>query len=131
MANDNARRLRRDSTEAERRLWSLLRDQRLAGYRFRRRQHPVSGFILDFACTKYPLAIEADGSQHAKKLSDASRAAALRKQGWRILRFWNNDVLANTEGVVETVLRVLKESETLTRSRAAPATTLSGGAGEG
>jgi very-short-patch-repair endonuclease len=130
MPNRNARRLRRDSTDAERRLWAVLRDRRLAGYRFRR-QHPVGDFILDFACTRYRIAVEADGGQHADNPNDDSRTAYLLEEGWRVLRFWNNDILSNTEGVVETVLQTLKEAETLTRSQAAPATTLSRGAGEG
>jgi len=130
MANQNARQLRRDCTDAERRLWGMLRGRRLAGYRFRR-QHPVGRFILDFACTKYRVAVEADGGQHAESTLDDLRAKILQQKGWRILRFWNNEILADTEGVIETILRVLKEGETLTRSRPAPATTLSRSAGEG
>src|SRR6266852_562955 len=97
MANQIARRLRRDSTDAERRLWAVLRDRRLAGYRFRR-QHPVGDYIVDFACTKHGLIIEAD----------ERRTAFLRAEGWRVLRFWNNDILANPEGVVETILETLR-----------------------
>src|SRR5712691_8105823 len=108
MANENARRLRRDSTDAERRLWVVLRDRRLAGYRFRR-QHPIGDFIVDFACTKHSLIIEADGGQHADNEADQRRTAFLQGDGWRVIRFWNNDVLANTEGVVETILRALSE----------------------
>ena len=130
MPNVDARTLRRESTDAERRLWAALRDRRLAGHRFRR-QHPVGGFILDFACTKHRLAIEADGGQHVDGASDERRTAALRKEGWRVLRFWNNDILTNTEGVILTILEALSGTETLTRSRATPATTLSRSAGEG
>ncbi len=126
----NARRLRRDATEAERRLWGVLRDRRLAGYRFRR-QHPIGEFIVDFACTRYRLVVEADGSQHADNPDDERRGAWLGKQGWRVLRFWNNDILNHAEGVIETILGDLREAETLTRSRAAPAATLSRSAGEG
>jgi very-short-patch-repair endonuclease len=108
MPKENARRLRRDATDAERRLWSALRDRRLSGYRFRR-QFPIGRFIVDFACTKHRLIVEADGSQHADSESDRERTAWLEEQGWRVLRFWNNDILTNTEGVVETVLKELQE----------------------
>jgi very-short-patch-repair endonuclease len=103
----NARRLRREATEAERRLWAVLRDKRLAGYRFRR-QHPVGGFIVDFACTRHRLVVEANGSQHTDAASDASRTAFLQKQGWRVLRLWNNDILSRTEAVIETILQALQ-----------------------
>ena len=109
MANESARRLRREATDAERRLWSALRDRRLAGYRFRR-QHPIGHYIADFACTRHMLIVEADGGQHDASASDAMRTAWLEEQGWRVLRFWNNDVLTNTEGVVETILKELGQS---------------------
>jgi very-short-patch-repair endonuclease len=104
MPNENARRLRRDATDTERRLWSALRDRRLSGYRFRR-QIPIGQFIVDFACTKHRLIVEADGSQHADSMADQERTAWLEHRGWRLLRFWNNDVLTNTNGVVETILK--------------------------
>jgi very-short-patch-repair endonuclease len=122
--------LRRASTDAERRLWAALRDRRLAGYRFRR-QHPIGPFIVDFACTRHQLIVEADGGQHIESRLDGRRTAFLQKEGWRVLRFWNNDVLQNTNGVVETILLALNNQDTLTRSRAVPATTLSRTAGEG
>jgi very-short-patch-repair endonuclease len=127
MANLNARWLRQSATDAERRLWSARRDRRLAGYRFRR-QHPVHGFILDFACTKYRVAVEADGGQHAANQSDERRTALLERDGWIVLRFWNNDILLNTEGVVLAIIKALSERP---RSQPAAATTLSRGAGEG
>ena len=108
MPSENARRLRRDATDAERRLWSALRDRRLSGYRFRR-QFPIGRFIVDFACTRHRLIVEADGGQHADSETDFRRTAWLEEQGWRVLRFWNNDVLANTNGVVETILKELRE----------------------
>jgi very-short-patch-repair endonuclease len=107
MPNQNARRLRRSSTDAERRMWSALRDRRLLRYKFRR-QHPVGGFIVDFACTEYLLVIEIDGGQHADNAVDARRTALLERQGWTVIRFWSNDVLGNTNGVVETILHALK-----------------------
>ncbi|MGD9615267.1 MAG: endonuclease domain-containing protein [Alphaproteobacteria bacterium] len=107
MAKQLARQLRSASTEAEARLWFALRDRRLAGYKFRR-QYPINGFIVDFACTRYKLIVEADGGQHSESLADMHRTAALEGQGWKILRFWNNDILSNTEGVIETILRALR-----------------------
>ncbi len=104
--SDRARQLRQDATDAERRPWSALRDRRLRGYRFRR-QHPIGDFIVGFACTKHRLVIEADGGQHADSEGDRRRTAWLESEGWRVLRFWNNDVLANTDGVVLTILRQL------------------------
>lgn len=110
MASERARSARKFQTDAERRLWFALRDRRLAGYRFRR-QHPIGIFIVDFACTKHRLIVEADGGQHADNSDDAKRTAWLEAEGWRVLRFWNNDVLTNTEGVVETILRKLHDME--------------------
>lgn len=95
--NQRARQLRRDATEAEQRLWSLLRDRRLAGYKFRR-QYPVEGYIVDFACLTHKVVVEADGGQHTTE-ADAIRTCVLEAAGWRLIRFWNNDILANTEGV--------------------------------
>ena len=102
-----ARRLRRDMTQAERRPWFALRDRRLASYKFRR-QHPLDGAILDFACLAHRLAVEADGGQH-DPATDAARTRRIAAQGWRVIRFWNNDILANTEGVVLTILAALRE----------------------
>ena len=84
----HARRLRRDMTRFERRLWSLLR-QRPEGLKFRR-QHPVCGFIADFACVEARLIIELDGAQHAdQQAADARRTAVLEANGWQVMRFWN------------------------------------------
>jgi len=94
-------------TDAEKRLWSALRDRRLVGYKFRR-QRPIGPFIVDFACVERKLIVEADGGQHAGSERDEQRTARLERRGWRVLRFWNNDILANPSGVVETILRALK-----------------------
>ncbi len=94
-------------TDAERRLWSVLRSRRLLGYKFRR-QRPIGPFIVDFACIEHRLVVEADGGQHLESNYDARRTAWLEARGWRVMRFWNNDILANTEGVQEAVLMALK-----------------------
>jgi very-short-patch-repair endonuclease len=107
MAKGTARRLRQAMTDAERRLWFAMRDRRLAGYKFRR-QHPIEDFVVDFACTKHHLVVEADGGQHAQNARDERRTARIETLGWRVLRFWNNDILANTEGVVLAILRELE-----------------------
>jgi very-short-patch-repair endonuclease len=88
-------------------MWSALRDRRLIRYKFRR-QHPIGNFIVDFACTEYGLVIEVDGGQHAGNAADTRRNALLERQGWKVIRFWSNDVLGNTNGVVETILRALE-----------------------
>ncbi len=98
---DNAKRLRREMTDAERRLWKHLRAGRLEGFKFRR-QHPVPPYVLDFCCVEVGLAIELDGSQHSEA-RDASRSRYLESQGWRIVRFWDNDVLNKTDAVVEAI----------------------------
>ena len=107
MRNERARKLRQHSTDAERRMWSALRDRRLMQYKFRR-QHPIGAYIVDFACTRRGLVIEIDGGQHARDAGDVRRTAWLESQGSRAIRFWNNDVLSNTEGVIGTVLRALQ-----------------------
>lgn len=105
-----ARRLRRESTEAERLLWSKLRAGRLAGFPFKR-QVPCCGCILDFACVSRKLAVELDGSQHAESVRDVVRDDVLAREGWRILRFWNNELYANLDGVLETILHALENGE--------------------
>src|SRR5437667_12872535 len=107
MLNRNARRLRQTSTDAERRMWSALRNRRLSRYKFRR-QHPIGDFIVDFACAEHCLIIEVDGGHHADSPTDMRRAAWLEGQGWTVIRFWNNEVLANISGVIDTVLRILE-----------------------
>jgi very-short-patch-repair endonuclease len=98
-----ARRLRTSMTDAERVLWSNLRDRRLLGFKFRR-QVPIAGFFADFACVTASLVIEADGGQQLEHAnSDRQRTLALRKEGFRVLRFWNDDVLARTPDVLEAI----------------------------
>jgi adenine-specific DNA-methyltransferase len=92
-----SRRLRRDSTDAERKLWNILRNRQLNGFKFRQ-QVEIDGYIADFFCPEKRLIIEVDGGQHTPE-RDARRTAFLESQGFRILRFWNNDVLQNLDGV--------------------------------
>jgi very-short-patch-repair endonuclease len=101
----HASRLRRHSTDAERLLWSRLRGRRL-GWKFRF-QHTIGPFVGDFVCLQRMLIVEADGGQHNAR-ADRSRTAYLRKRGFRIIRFWNHDILQNIDGVVETILIVLE-----------------------
>ncbi len=101
-----ARQMRSEPTEAEKRLWLYLRGEQLGGWRFRR-QHPIPPYILDFACLEVCVAVEVDGGQHAQSGYDAARDAFLRHHGWRVLRFWNNEVLANSEGVAASILEAL------------------------
>jgi very-short-patch-repair endonuclease len=107
MANQRARAQRRDSTDAERLLWFLLRDRRIAGCKFRR-QHPIEPFVVDFACPERRLVIEADGGQHNGSGRDWRRDLMLRAQGWRVLRFWNDDIRMRTAMVVEAIAVALR-----------------------
>jgi very-short-patch-repair endonuclease len=106
MSASRARQLRGAMTDTERRLWSALRSRRLEGYKFRR-QHPIGPFVADFACLSHRLVIEADGGQHAENQDDRRRTIWLARRGWRVVRFWNNDILTNPEGVQDVVLEVL------------------------
>ncbi len=102
-----ARNLRTQSTDAERTLWRHLRSRHADGYKFRR-QHPIGPYIADFACPEQWLIIELDGSQHMERtVQDRQRTTFLESQGFRVLRFWDNDVLKNTEGVLTTILIAL------------------------
>ena len=96
-----ARRLRRDETEAEERLWYYLRDRRLEGEKFVR-QFQIHRYVADLACRTARLAIELDGGHH-DPLRDAARTEIIERYGYVVLRFWNNDVLANTEVVLESI----------------------------
>jgi very-short-patch-repair endonuclease len=108
MASSIARTLRQNPTDAERRLWSRLRRRQLDGCRFRR-QVPLGPYVVDFACLAARLVIEIDGGQHTWQAeNDAARTSWLEAKGFRVLRFWNNDVHGNLEGVLDAVRRVLQ-----------------------
>ena len=112
LMKQRARELRTRSTDAERHLWYHLRAHRL-GYKFKR-QVPIECFIVDFVCYKKRLVIELDGGQHqARQIYDIRRTAVLSKKGFRVLRFWNQDVLQHIEGVLEVIRQAL--SPTLSR----------------
>ena len=108
MVSKTARHLRKNPTDAEQKLWSRLRRKQLHGYRFRR-QRSIGPYIVDFVCLEVSLIIEVDGGQHAEQVAkDEARARFLEKEGYRVIRFWNNDVLANTDGVLEAILHDLQ-----------------------
>lgn len=113
---DIARALRRNATEAERIMWRLLRDRRLGGVKFRR-QVPIGPFIADFASIEHRLVVELDGGQHADSETDVRRDSFLVADGWRVVRFWNNDVMTNREGVLEAIHEALALTPTLSRKR--------------
>jgi very-short-patch-repair endonuclease len=92
-----SRELRRDGSRAEKICWHLIRDRRIAGVKFRR-QHPIGPYFADFACLSRKLIIEIDGEHHAFQVeADTRRTAAMEKEGWRVLRFWANEVVQNPE----------------------------------
>jgi very-short-patch-repair endonuclease len=99
--------MRANPTPAEARLWTMLRDRRLAAFKFRR-QVVIPSYIVDFLCLERRIIIEADGSQHADCPYDVKRDAFLRCQGFEVLRFWNNDILGNAQGVLEAIDAALK-----------------------
>jgi len=104
-----AKRLRRDSTNVERKLWRCLRDRGVDGAKFRR-QHPIGRYVVDFACVEAGLVVELDGGQHAERQGyDADRTIYLESQGFQVIRFWNNEVLENLEGVKTTIELALKQ----------------------
>ena len=106
MSLNQAKALRNKMTDAERRLWYWLRAHRLSGHKFKR-QVPIGSYIVDFACLGRKLVIEVDGAQHAESFGDKKRDAWLKGQGFKVLRFWNSDVLKNTEGVLALISEAL------------------------
>ena len=112
--NDNAillkraKALRQNMSEAEQRLWQYLRARRLQGFKFRRQQ-PLGVYIVDFVCTHPKLVVEADGGQHADQADyDETRSRFLQQQGFTVLRFWNHEILQQTDEVLAQILRTLQ-----------------------
>ena len=102
-----ARQLRKNSTDAERRLWYQVRDRRLEGWKFRR-QVPIGPFVADFVCADARLVVEIDGGQHGEREErDMARTAYLESCGYRVVRFWNNEVMADIEGVLTALTLAL------------------------
>lgn len=112
MANEFARRLRRNQTDAERKLWAALRGKTLGGYRFRR-QHPMGPYVVDFVCLERRLIIELDGEQHAfDQARDKKRDEWLQSRGYNVVRFWNNEIYNNLPGVLDVLLEHLQTPQT-------------------
>lgn len=108
MSISRAKSLRTSMTDAERRLWYRLRAHRLKGIKFKR-QVVIGHYIADFACFERKLIIEVDGGQHEGKVSDIARDRWLTQQGFRVIRFWNNEVLQNTDAVIGRILEVIDD----------------------
>ncbi len=107
--------LRRRPTDAEKRLWRCLRGKQLEGFKFRR-QEPIGNYVADFVCFEKRIVVEVDGSQHCKE-KDSERDQWFEGQGFKVLRFWNNEVLKNTQGVWEVIRKALIESPSPDPSR--------------
>jgi len=106
---ERAKALRRDMTEAESRLWKHLRVHRMGDVHFRR-QHAIGNYIVDFCAPRRKLVIELDGSQHLEqKAYDAERTEFLKAQGYKVLRFWNHDVMNNLDAVLTVIWSTLQE----------------------
>lgn len=104
-----ARKLRKNSTDAERKLWHCLRKRQIGGYKFRR-QLVIDPYIVDFVCLEKKLIVELDGGQHLlQKNEDKLREEYLKKKGYSILRFWNDDVLLRTENITEHIYNILEK----------------------
>jgi len=101
-----ARKLRRAMTDAEQQLWQHLRNRQVESAKFVR-QFPIGAHVADFACREARLVVELDGGHHADSATDAARTTLIEAYGFTVIRFWNNDVLANIEGVVEEIRQAL------------------------
>jgi very-short-patch-repair endonuclease len=111
LQNRLQRTLRRQMTEAEQALWKVLRNRQVEGLKFRR-QHPFGDYILDFVCLENRLVIEVDGGQHEQaRKYDERRTQILQGAGFRVLRFWNTEVLQETEAVKEHIWMLIREHE--------------------
>jgi len=113
-----ARKLRKASTDAELRLWLQLKNRNLGGFKFRR-QHPIPPYVVDFVCIEQKLIVELDGGQHAEQTArDAERTAFLESKGFRVIRFWNDEALKQTNAVLEEILRQLNTRHSVCGERA-------------
>jgi very-short-patch-repair endonuclease len=119
MTRSHAKALRANMTEAERRLWYFLRAHRFQGMKFKR-QAPIGRYIVDFVSFQRSLVVEVDGGQRAESEDDFRRTRWLESQGFRILRFWNNEVLSNTGGVLDTIMAASANLSPGTPLRGAP-----------
>ncbi|GJL95731.1 MAG: endonuclease [Hyphococcus sp.] len=109
MANERAKHLRKNQTNAERLFWRAVKVKRLNGFKFRR-QHPLGSYVVDFICLEKKLIIELDGSQHAmegQSIHDAARTQWLETIGFTVIRYWNDDIYNNLNGVLDEVLEYL------------------------
>ena len=105
---ETARNLRKNQTDAEKKLWLFLRNRQLTGLKFRR-QFPIKNCVVDFCCFEEKLVIEVDGGQHSVAThQDQERTSVIEKEGYRILRFWNHDVLQNIESVLISIKKAIK-----------------------
>ena len=109
-STDRAKDLRKRPTDAERLLWKYLRGKLAGGFKFRRQQ-PIGKYIVDFACFEKKVIVEVDGGQHSPE-RDSERDGWLGTQGFRVFRFWNNDVLINIEGVLQIILKECEDAGT-------------------
>ena len=108
---EEARALRNNATLHEAMLWRRLKASQLEGLKFTR-QLPIAGYKADFACRSHRLVVELDGSQHADAVEyDAARSRAIERAGYRVIRFWNNDLTSNMDGVLETILTAARDLE--------------------
>ena len=107
VVNRFARKLRRNETDTEKKLWHYLRNRLLVGFKFRR-QHVIKPYVVDFCCVEKGLVIELDGGQHAlQEKQDLKRTQALNRKGFKVLRFWDDQVLKNPQQVLEVIHREL------------------------
>jgi very-short-patch-repair endonuclease len=111
---DTARRLRKVMTDAERKLWTLLRNRKLTGLKFRR-QVPVGPYVADFLSFQARLIVEADGGHHADSPHDATRDTWFRHQGFTVVRYWNSDILTNPDAILATLLERTGAYQEITR----------------
>jgi very-short-patch-repair endonuclease len=113
LLNDRARQLRKNATDAENRMWYFLRNRRLNGLKFNR-QYIIEPYIVDFVCRDKNLIIEIDGAQHAENIEyDLERTSFLKSNGYKVLRFWNNEVMHNINAVLELILSSSEPSPAL------------------